>query len=294
MFDLNLLRVLAAVVEEKTVTAAAHRLELTQPAITHSINRLRRLTQDELFVKHGRGIVPTRAALQLYRDTVGPVRDAEAAMATVARFDPLTTTATFRIALTDIGQLTFLPPLVEALRERAPQAWLEVRSLDASKATEHIITGELDVAVQSSPLGEAVRSELLRYDRYVCIARRGTFPGTQLSLEEVMQQPRVVTPASTGHTLIEETLGEPPAGSVELSSFSPIPGLIERTDLVAFAPGVLVDLWVQEWDIGQWSLPEADATVEVRAFLPYTPVSAASAWFGKLTVKTLSNDQWDL
>ena len=108
MFDLNLLRVLAAVIEQGTITAAAEKLQMSQPAISQSINRLRKVIKDDLFVKEGRGITPTRVALQLYRDTSEHVHQADAAVRGLIAFDPYTTTATFRIALTDIGQQVFL------------------------------------------------------------------------------------------------------------------------------------------------------------------------------------------
>src|SRR5690625_6229412 len=79
MFDLNLLRVLAAVIEQGSITAAAEQLQMSQPAVSQSIKRLRKVVRDELFVKQGRGIAPTRVALQLYRDTSEHVHRTDAA-----------------------------------------------------------------------------------------------------------------------------------------------------------------------------------------------------------------------
>lgn len=287
MFDLNLLRVLAAVIEQKTVTAAAERLQLTQPAITHSLNRLRKIVQDELFVKDGRGVAPTRTALLLYQDTVELVARAETVVARVSRFDPMTTTATFRIALTDIGQMVFLPVVVKAMRVQAPEARLEVLNVDSTTVVDQLTTGELDAAILSIGLGSQVRSEVLHHDQYLCLARRGLFSPPGPGVAELNRHPRVALPGSTGHTLVEGHLAEPPAGSIVLGSFNSIPALVSTTDLIAFVPKVVVRDWERDWPVEAWELRDISADTEVRAHLPKAPLSRASAWFGKLIVTEL-------
>lgn len=287
MFDLNLLRVLAAVIEQGTVTAAAEKLELTQPAITHALNRMRKHTQDEVFIKEGRRVVATRAAMQLYHDTAELVRASEAAVERVAAFDPATTTATFRIALTDIGQQMFLPLLVSALHRCAPHAQLEVEPPKRDSIAALLASGELDLSILSSDLGPTVRSEKLSYDRYVCVARRGTFGASGPTREDVSTTPRVVISSITGHTLVERELPPAPPGSIRTESFGGIPSLLVGSDLIAFVPDALSSSWGQRWDIERWLAPVEHARVQVRAHLPLQPRSRASSWFGNFAVEVL-------
>lgn len=286
-FDLNLLRVLAAVIEEGTVTAAAERLQLSQPAMTHGLNRLRRLTRDKMFVRRGRGVVPTRVALQLYADTADLVRAGESAIDRVVHFDPRTTTSSFRVALTDVGQHTFLPTLVAGLHAQAPHARLVVSSPKMDEAATQLSEGELDLAVMSTEVHGAVRSELLRYDHYVCVARRGTFGPRGPGREEVVGRPRVVISSVTGHTLVERDLPVAPPGSVLTESFAGIPALLVAADLIAFVPNALRASWGSRWNIEHWPAPVDHARVRVMAHLPRVPRTRASSWFGDLAISLL-------
>src|SRR5215212_2096945 len=111
--DLNLLRVFDAVLRERGVTPAAGRLRLTQPAVSNALARLRGLLGDALFVRTPQGMEPTPFA----RELAEPVRQAlallESALAHGPGFDPATSTRAFRFYMSDLGQIEFLPPLVE-------------------------------------------------------------------------------------------------------------------------------------------------------------------------------------
>src|ERR671937_126143 len=111
--DLNLLRTFDAVLQERSVTAAAGRLGLTQPAVSNALARLRDLFEDPLFVRTPSGMDATPFGRELGE----PVRQAlallESALAHGPGFDPPTSTRAFRFYMSDIGQVEFLPPLVE-------------------------------------------------------------------------------------------------------------------------------------------------------------------------------------
>src|SRR5205814_7653104 len=123
--DLNLLRAFDAVLQEKSVTAAAARLGLTQPAVSNALARLRALFSDALFVRTPAGMDATPFARELGE----PVRQAlallESALAHGPGFDPASSTRSFRFYMSDIGQVEFLPPLVEHVQRTAPGVHLE-------------------------------------------------------------------------------------------------------------------------------------------------------------------------
>lgn len=289
MVDLNLLRVLAAVIEQGTFTAASEQLKVSQPSISQSIQRLQKTTETELFTKTGRELKPTRAALDLYAQTAKLLDGIQSAVSNLSDFDPLTSEQAYRIALTDVGEQVFLPTIFESLRAHAPGARLEVTPLDTTLATEQLLAGQLDLAISSSEIAPQLMTHRIRMDRYICITARDLFPSSGPTLEILRLYPRIVMPASTGHTLIEGLLDDPPAGSLIMTNFSAIPTLVSTTDLVAFTPEALVAHWQKNWPIDAWVIEGLDDKTEVLAHMPPTQLSQASAWFARLVIHHLSN-----
>src|SRR5262247_825518 len=128
--DLNLLRVFDAVLHERGVTPAAVRLGLTQPAVSNALARLRAVFNDPLFLRTPAGMDATPFA----RELAEPVRQAlallESALAHGPGFDPATSTRAFRFYMSDLGQIEFLPPLVERALRLAPSVRLEAVALE--------------------------------------------------------------------------------------------------------------------------------------------------------------------
>src|SRR3954467_14494434 len=128
--DLNLLRVFDAVLRERGVTPAAVGLGLTQPAVSNALSRLRAVFGDPLFVRTPSGMDPTPFA----RELAEPVRQAlallESALAHGPGFDPASATRAFRFYMSDLGQIEFLPPLLERVQKLAPGVRLEAVALE--------------------------------------------------------------------------------------------------------------------------------------------------------------------
>ena len=142
--DLNLLLVFDAVARNRSVTAAAGQLSLSQPAVSHALNRLRVLVGDPLFVRSRAGLVATpRAAAMIH--PVGRLIDAAHGVLAHREFDPVTTTQTYRVAASDYSMLTVVPKLVELLRSRAPGSNLEVHNV-SERTLSCLETGEIDIA----------------------------------------------------------------------------------------------------------------------------------------------------
>jgi DNA-binding transcriptional LysR family regulator len=124
--DLNLLVAFDALMAERSVTKAAHRLLVGQSTMSGTLNRLRKLFGDPIVVREGRGVVATALAESL----AGPVRElleqAEHVLSTRADFDPKTDRRTFRVIANDYLTLTFLRPLLERLAEEAPGVRLHI------------------------------------------------------------------------------------------------------------------------------------------------------------------------
>ena len=183
--DLNLLRVFDEVMAERSLTRAAHKLSLTQPAVSNAMRRLREAVGDELLVRSGQGVEPTARAMALWP----PVREALAQLQeslAPGRFDPATATSTFVLAMADATAATLVPALVEILEREAPGVAIRVLPLTTRDPRQLLDDEAADMAVGYFPAvladltaraqsGDAVAFESRRlYDgEYVCVMRQG-------------------------------------------------------------------------------------------------------------------------
>lgn len=146
-FDLNLLRVLDALLRERNVSRAAERLALSQPALSNALNRLRHLLDDPLLVRVGRAMQPTPRALELEAPIRAALRQIEESLGEGSRFDPARSRQRFSIALTDYAEMLLMPRLLARLAEQAPGIRIDVRHLTPRLPAEALEKGELDLAL---------------------------------------------------------------------------------------------------------------------------------------------------
>src|SRR5918997_3635727 len=237
--DLNLLRVFDAVLRERGVTAAAARLGLTQPAVSNALARLRALFGDALFVRTAGGMDATPFA----RGVAEPVRQAlallESALAHGPGFDPASATRAFRFYMSDLGQVEFLPPLVERVQREAPGVRLEAVALEVEDIADALAAGGLDLAVGFLPgLGAPVRRQALFKDPYLCLMR-ADHPTTTLTRKKFLEASHALVTYRGGHRVIEEALER--AGlsrriALRVPHFTVVPMVLERTDLILTLP----------------------------------------------------------
>jgi DNA-binding transcriptional LysR family regulator len=173
--DLNLLVSLDALLAERSVTRAGIRLSITQPAMSATLARIRRLFDDEILVRDGVTMRPTRlgAAMQ------APVREILARVEELvldrSRFDPARDVRTFTIATSDyVGAILFGPVLTSLSRE-APGVRLRILSSDVATSADRLERGAIDLAVLPGGLAEAheLRSQPLFDDDFVIATWRG-------------------------------------------------------------------------------------------------------------------------
>jgi DNA-binding transcriptional LysR family regulator len=237
--DLNLLRVFDAVLRGRGATAAARQLHLTQPAVSNALARLRAAFGDGLFVRTATGMEPTPFA----RELAEPVRQAlallEGALAHGPGFDPATSGRTFRFYMSDLGQIEFLPPLVERLRLSAPGVRLEAVGLEVDDIGAALAAGGLDVAMGFlRGLGPPVNRRMLFRDPYVCLLRAG-HPIRTLTRKEFLEASHVLVTYRGGHHVVEEALeraGLARRVVLRVPHFTVVPMVLERSDLILTLP----------------------------------------------------------
>lgn len=245
--DLNLLKALDALLDERSVTRAAARLALTQPAVSGMLTRLRESFGDPLFLRTQRGVVPTLRALEL----AGPVKrvlgEIEALLQPVA-FEPATARFTLTLAATDYALRVIAVPFLSALRQRAPGLRVAMRPIDDDRVPAQLERGELDLALMTA---EATAPELhvrpLFDEQYVC-ALREDHPdagGGRLSLDRFCALDHALVSYVDGafRGVTDDALarlGRERRVVLSVPSFLVLPRILRASDLIAVAPRRLV------------------------------------------------------
>lgn len=239
--DLNLLRVFDAVYGAGSVSHAAALLDLTQPAVSQGLTRLRNLVGDPLFVRAAGGVAPTPRAQRMAQ----PIRDAlqalESAALDSAPFDPLRSDRRFRLHMTDIGEGQFLPRLAQAMRQRAPHARIETMRLAMPDLAPALDQGRIDLAFGFLPGLQGMQSAVMFQDRYIVLMRQH-HPFTRarraapIPLDDIraLEFIAVRTHAYT-HTALE-ALHMQDRIRLTTEHFMALPSVIDSSDLAVIIP----------------------------------------------------------
>ncbi|WP_437984389.1 LysR family transcriptional regulator [Sorangium sp. So ce117] len=241
--DLNLLVALDALLAERNVTRAAKRLNLSQPALSAQLQRLRELLGDPLLVPAQRGMTPTRRALELQAPLHEALEGVRAVVAAGAGFDPATSELTVAIAASDYVQYALLMPLAFQLRREAPGVRLAWRALDVAQLAGQVERGEVDLAVLTPELApEHLRSRKVLDERFVVIVRRNhPLVSRTISLDQLCALDHVVvSPRGGGFTGATDAalaaLGRERRVVLSVPSFLMVPELVARSDMAALVP----------------------------------------------------------
>jgi LysR family nod box-dependent transcriptional activator len=241
--DLNLLVALDALLAERSVTRAADRLGLSQPGMSNTLARLRKLFGDPLLVREGMALVPTPRAEALRQ----PVQEAlgliQQALAGRPGFDPARDRATFTVSCSDYSLLMLIGPLVRRLAATAPGLTIQVLPRVAD-AVRLLRDGEADLVIEPAEIMPGVTLPSLRLfaDRWVCCVWAGTAEvGEQMTMETYLRLGHLVYSAVRGHpvSIVDTYLAQAGlARRIEFTveSFLLAPFLLQGTDLVAVVP----------------------------------------------------------
>jgi DNA-binding transcriptional LysR family regulator len=245
--DLNLLVTLEALLVEQNVTKAAVRLNLSQPAVSAQLSRLRAVFDDPLLIPAQRGMIPTAKAIELLDPLRQALDQVRATVDTHRNFDPSKADLTVAIACTDYLQVAVVKPLVLDLGRRAPGVRVAVRNLDVERLDVQLERGEVDLTLmtpQDAP--QSLRTRHLFDERYVLIARRNhpkLHPG--ITVSEIAQLEYVIVSLhgasfSTPVDSALAALGYKRNVGLSAASFLFVPEIVAVSNFVAFVPERLV------------------------------------------------------
>ena len=168
-FDLNLLRIFEAIITDNSVSKAADKLGMSQPAVSNALNRLRRELDDPLFVRTPLGMDPTPKARDLAIAINAGLMSIRAGLLAGMAFDPATSERHFTLLMTDVGQIVFLPTLLSALNRQAPHIDLHVMEAGVETYGDLLESGIADLALGRIGLSDKFEAELIHSSPFVVL-----------------------------------------------------------------------------------------------------------------------------
>ena len=236
--DLNLLVVLDALLTEKHVTRTGVRLHLSQPAISHSLNKLRVLLDDPLLIRQGNEVVLSVMAQNLQAPLKAILGQVETLLGQSIDFVPAESQRTFRLAMSDYGATIVLPKLLVLLREQAPDTSLVIIQDSRLGMLEQIEQGKIDLAVGVFPTMPADScSDVLFDEPFTCLLNRRSLPDNGvLDLDSYLARPHLLV-STDGNTQGEvdnvlHARGLQRRVAVNVPHWGTAPGMITDTDLI--------------------------------------------------------------
>jgi DNA-binding transcriptional LysR family regulator len=270
--DLNLLVVFDAMVTHRSVTRAGQALALIQPAMSAAVARLRALLDDPLFVRSGAEMKPTPRALELATPIRRVIELVKTDVLQRSRFDPAVTTRVFTIVTPDIGEINFLPKLIERFAREAPMARLRTIAEPRTAAARALESGDAELAVGYFPdLRRAGFFQQKLFDnRHVCLIR-SDHPtiGRRLSLKDYLAASHaIVRPEGREHVFEQfmQQKGLQRHVLVELSHFMSLLPVLERSDLIATVPLDLASVCVRYGTLRLVDAPVKSPAIAVHQF----------------------------
>ena len=241
--DLNMLLVFHHLLREKRVSAVATVLGMSQPAVSSALGRLRTSLGDELFLRTQHGMAPTPYALQLAEPVATSLDGLQQALNVRASFNPSTSQRSFTLAMTDVGEMYFLPVLMDALAQSAPGVTLNVVAVTSASLGADMASGRTDLALGLLPqLQAGFFQQALFRQPYVCLMRKAhpLAAAPQLTLHDFAATSHVrVIAAGTGHGRVDEALerqGLQRRIRLTVPHYVALGDVLGHSDLIATAP----------------------------------------------------------
>lgn len=270
--DLNLLVVFKHLLVERSVSRVAEVMNLSQPAVSNALARLRKLLGDPLFLRTPAGMVPTPFAEQLSEavtDALGMIHNALNQRDT---FEPATSQRAFVIGMTDIGEIYFLPPLMDRLKRDAPSVTVSTVRNTSMNLKDAMEAGTVDLAIGLLPqLTAGFYQRRLFQQPYVCLMRQGhKLAKKKMSLPEFSAAEHLlVISEGTGHGKVDEILkrsGVERRVTLTVPHFVAVGHILQTTDMLATVPDRLAERMIQPFALVSVPHPANIPDVAINVF----------------------------
>jgi len=270
--DLSLLVVFNQLLVERRVSKAAENLGVSQPAVSNSLAKLRKLFGDELFLRTPKGMEPTPYADQLAESVSYALAMIHSGVNQRSSFEPSEAQRSFTIGMTDIGEIYFLPALMERLHRDAPGVTLSTVRNTAINLKDELESGKVDLAIGLLPqLKAGFFQRRLFTQSYVCLMRRGhRLDKRKLSLAEFSAAEHlVVVSAGTGHGKVDELLlrsGVERRVRLTVPHYVSVGHILRGSDLIATVPERLADRLLEPFGLVKLPHPAKLPDVAINVF----------------------------
>ena len=270
--DLSQLVLFQQLMAERRVSKVADNLGLTQPAVSNTLAKLRRQFGDDLFVRTPVGMMPTPFAEQLAEPIGYALGMIHSGLNQHSRFEPASVKRSVTIGMTDIGEIVFLPRLVERLRQEAPGVSLSTVRTTATSLRDDMESGKVDLAIGPLPeLKAGFFQRRLFRQRYVCLFRKGhALDRKRLTLADFKAAEHlVIVSAGTGHGEVDDLIrraGVDRAVRLTVPHFFSVGHLLRRTDMIATVTERLAERLVEPFDLTYKSHPIDLPEIAINVF----------------------------
>lgn len=270
--DLNLLVVFNQLLVERRVSKVADNLGVSQPAVSNSLAKLRKLLGDELFLRTPKGMEPTPYADQLAESVSYALSMIHSGVNQRTSFEPSSAKRSFTIGMTDIGEIYFLPALIERLRRDAPGVTLSTVRNTTVNVRDELEAGKVDIAIGLLPhLKAGFFQRRLFMQSYVCLMRRGhRLDKKKISLAEFCAAEHlVVVSAGTGHGKVDELLqrsGIERTVRLNVPHYVSVGHILQGSDLIATVPERLADRLLGPFGLAKVPHPAKLPDIAINVF----------------------------
>ena len=245
MKDLNLLRTFEAIWTTRSVSKAAERLSLTQPAVSSALARLRDIYSDPLFTRAGAHMAPTAFCSQQAHYLLDALALVQRSLSDVQSFSPATATREFILGMRDIGEATLLPPVIAHCLKAAPGVRFHTMLSPLETTNQKLADGRVDLAIGYLPALEAgIHRRELFNQHYVCAMRAGhPLLARRLRISDLAGAGHIaIEYLGTGHALVERQLKEQGLDrpvALRTPHYMAVAPILAATDLVCLMPEML-------------------------------------------------------
>jgi DNA-binding transcriptional LysR family regulator len=269
--DLNLLPIVVALYEELSVSRAARRLGMSQPAVSKALRRLRDTFDDPLFVRGPSGIVPTPRAHAIVRTARPHLQQLQEDLLKGEHFDPATSTRAIVLGLSDIAEMAFLPSILEHLRAHAPKCPVSTLTLSDTQLAEGLEKGDVDVAAGYFPAlaQRNFRQRRLTKHGFACLMRAGhPLWKSRLSMSAYLAAEHVaIRRANRSQEVLERFIERRKMRrkiAMYTSNVLSVPFIVMDTQLVATLPYAVVTRFASITSQLAPALPPFDVTYDLK------------------------------
>lgn len=299
-FDLNLLVAFDAIMRERSITKAAARLRLQQPAMSHNLSTLRVLFQDELFTRVGHTMVPTPRAHALAAPISGLLAQANGVLATKENFDPEHDEVTFKVGFSSELEVILMPKLAALFSRIAPNVKIMGRLANPDQVHKFLDEGVVDIAVGGYEDGSKRHKRDLMYDRQLMccynknlldidgpIKRRAylTLPHALVSQNDSIEGclDRALKRANLSLNV-----------AISAPEFLTILTAVREAPLIATLPSRIIDQYADQFDLQKCPVPlNLDIRPISMVWSAHLENEPSSVWIRSKIAELIGADSWE-